>query len=103
MSDVSVCHTFRILSSSLYYHIMHTLHIEQAATHPAAVMMLPPMTIIYIASVLPLFMFLSYQKDYRGPNGAILNPLVPSDYLLVVQKSFKAMKDNNFKVSEKNL
>lgn len=82
---------------------MHVMHIEEAASHPAAIMMLPPMTILYICSMLPLFMFLSYQKDFRGRNGAVLNPLVPSDYSLIIQKSFKALKDNNLKVSEKNL
>ena len=92
-----------MISSWLYLHIMHVMHIEEAATHPAAIMAMPPLTILWISSIIPLFMFLSYQRDFRGPNGIVLNPLVPSDYSLIVQRTFKLLKENNFKVSEKNL
>lgn len=81
-----------------YYLIMHSLHITTAAAHPGVIMLLPPITVLLIAFVLPLFMFMAYEDDYSN-----LNPLLPHHYFKIAYKSYQAMQRNNWKVSEKDM
>mmetsp|Transcript_4308 Transcript_4308/g.9336 ORF Transcript_4308/g.9336 Transcript_4308/m.9336 type:complete len:114 (+) Transcript_4308:162-503(+) len=83
--------------SGLFYYLLHNLKITDVAHHPFLVVFLPVFGMGWIASVTPLFMYMTYQDDFRS-----LNPLVPSHYALILKRCFNAMKDNNFKVSEKS-
>ncbi|KAG2448637.1 hypothetical protein HYH02_006524 [Chlamydomonas schloesseri] len=76
---------------------MHFIHTEGIA-HPGVLMLLPVCTIAWLALLIPLLTFVAYQDDFKA-----LNPLIPTHYILIAKRTFTAMKNNDFKVSEKNL
>ncbi|GIL80824.1 hypothetical protein Vretimale_9415 [Volvox reticuliferus] len=83
--------------SAVFYALMHKIH-DEGVAHPALLMLLPLPTILWLVLIIPLFIFMAYQADFKG-----LNPLIPTHYVLIAKRCFKAMKDNDFKVSEKDL
>ncbi|PNH02288.1 hypothetical protein TSOC_011768 [Tetrabaena socialis] len=83
--------------TAVFYMALNKIHTEGIA-HPGVVMLLPIATMSWVIGILPIFMFLAYQDDFRQ-----LNPILPSDYFVIAKRCFKAMLDNDFKVSEKNL
>ncbi|GFR39772.1 hypothetical protein Agub_g257 [Astrephomene gubernaculifera] len=83
--------------SAVFYATLHYIHAE-GVSHPALLMLLPPAAITWLVMMIPIFMFIAYQDDFKQ-----LNPLIPTHYILIAKRCFKAMKDNDFKVSEKNL
>jgi len=58
----------------------------------------PLLAIGTILLILPLVFYLSFQEEFGN-----LNPLIPSHYYFLLKKSMTAIKDNNFKVSAKDM
>jgi len=87
-----------IMFTSLYYHFLSNLHLNELASHPAVIMAMPPLTIVWGFSIFPLLVFLSFQDDFRN-----VNPLVPSNYRDIFLKAIKAMQSNGFKIREKDM
>ncbi|KAG2501870.1 hypothetical protein HYH03_000368 [Edaphochlamys debaryana] len=83
--------------SCAFYALMHFIHVEGIA-HPGIIMFLPLTAITWIALMIPLLMFVVYQDDFRN-----MHPLNPVHFVQIAARCFRAMKHNNFKVSEKNL
>ncbi|GLC59467.1 hypothetical protein PLESTB_001490600 [Pleodorina starrii] len=83
--------------SAVFYALMHKIH-DEGVTHPVILVLLPIPTIFWMLLMIPLFMFIAYQADFKG-----LNPLIPTHYIQIARRCFRAMKENDFKVSEKNL
>jgi len=60
--------------------------------------LLPLLAITTIVLILPLVFYLSFQDQF-----GTLNPLIPSHYVFLLRKSLTAIKDNDFKVSAKDM
>uniref|UniRef100_A0A7S0RKR1 Uncharacterized protein n=1 Tax=Pyramimonas obovata TaxID=1411642 RepID=A0A7S0RKR1_9CHLO len=74
-------------------------HLEKLVSKsPGLVFLFPLSGILMIAAILPLVMFISYQDDFKE-----VNPLHPKVYMMLVKKTYIAMKDNNWKVSAKDI
>lgn len=90
---------FMIFAIALgYYYVMHKLHITTAAAHPGVILLLPPVTVAAIALILPLCFFVTYDADFGN-----LNPLNPVHFVKIAVKTYTALNNNNWKVSEKDL
>ncbi|GAX85739.1 hypothetical protein CEUSTIGMA_g13154.t1 [Chlamydomonas eustigma] len=87
-----------VMFSAVYYHFILNLHLNELAAHPAVIMAMPPLTILWGLSIFPLLVFLSFQDDFRN-----VNPLLPSNYRDIFIKSMKAMQSNGFKIREKDM
>ena len=80
--------------------------------------------VVSLCSVLPLIMFLSFQVCQVSPSAGLngceqtqltcahsfpqdefetLNPLVPTHYLYLCRRFYRAVQENNFKVSRSRL
>lgn len=82
--------------SAAFYAILHYVH-DEAVVHPAVLMLLPVIAIVWLALMIPIFMYVAYQDDFKA-----MNILIPTHYVLIAKRCFKSMRDNDFKVSEKN-
>eukprot|EP00798_Chlamydomonas_sp_ICE-L_P001114 gene1114-3947_t len=76
----------------LFYAVMVKFHDEQII-HPGIMVFFPIICISFMAVLIPLMMFISYQDDFKG-----VYPLLPSDLFKIVVTCYKSMAKNNFKV-----
>lgn len=66
--------------------------------YPFLVILFPPLAMASIAVVIPLFMFVSYQDDFKN-----MTPLNPRHFILISKRCYSALAKNNMKVTEKDL
>ncbi|KAG1675151.1 hypothetical protein FOA52_003374 [Chlamydomonas sp. UWO 241] len=54
--------------------------------------------ILWLGFIIPLFIFITYQKDFVG-----INPLWPPHYFYIARRAFGAMQQGNGKVRERDM
>ena len=86
------------LLSLAFYMWVHFLHGHHSTGNGHVVLLFPLSAVAYFASILPLFMYISYTGDFEG-----VNPLNPLHYLFLSRKFYAALQQNNMKVSSKEL
>mmetsp|Transcript_11306 Transcript_11306/g.15391 ORF Transcript_11306/g.15391 Transcript_11306/m.15391 type:complete len:121 (+) Transcript_11306:225-587(+) len=86
-----------IMIMVLFFYVLRLLEglVKKA---PQIVMLFPICGVGMIILVLPLIMFICYQEDFCN-----VNPLNPKDYIMLLKKTCNALKNNNFKITAKDL
>lgn len=77
-----------------------TVHYWQSHIHrsPHMILLFPATGLLALLLVTPLVLFLAHQSDFGH-----LNPLYPPHYLQMAKTSLRAVANNNWKVSSKDL
>mmetsp|Transcript_1013 Transcript_1013/g.1639 ORF Transcript_1013/g.1639 Transcript_1013/m.1639 type:complete len:116 (-) Transcript_1013:695-1042(-) len=80
-----------------FYSVCHLIHVYEV-THRAIHIALPFTTMVYIALLIPMCMFVTYSEDFKP-----LHPLNPLHFVRIVGKYYRHLERNNMKVSAKDL
>ncbi|CAK0734989.1 hypothetical protein CVIRNUC_000512 [Coccomyxa viridis] len=67
-------------------------------THPHLQVLFPIIGAACVISVIPLGVYLTFQNEF--PN---VNPIIPTHYFYLAKRCFKALQENNGKVTGKDL
>eukprot|EP00899_Mesostigma_viride_P009322 jgi/Mesvir1/18391/Mv14272-RA.1 len=71
---------------------------DSIAKRPWVMPLMPIVAVTFMVSILPVIMFIAYNEDFGK-----LNPLWPSHYWSMLRKTLTAIKDNNWKITGKDI
>uniref|UniRef100_A0A7S0UXB1 Uncharacterized protein n=1 Tax=Polytomella parva TaxID=51329 RepID=A0A7S0UXB1_9CHLO len=83
--------------SLIFYFSFEEIH-KLEKHHHSLIFMMPFLAIAWIVFVIPLFMYMSYLDDFKR-----LNPIIPTHYIRIATRCYKALSKNNLKVREKDM
>ncbi|GMH38303.1 hypothetical protein BSKO_06187 [Bryopsis sp. KO-2023] len=86
-----------IFLCAVFWYTVHGLQ-DLIHIHPIAVLLFPLVGVLFMINVIPIVVFLSFEEEFGG-----LNPILPWDYIKICFKTFIALRENKWKVSNKDL